>query len=110
MDSGAERKQKQIFGIRLAGRSKCVTARTGKQRFGCLLDTGAETSVLHERMFRGLKGVTLRKKDVDLQTANGSALKVLGVADIDFKLGDKDFRHSSVVVSNLNRNIILGND
>ena len=57
-----------------------------------------------------LKGVTLRKKDVDLQTANGSALKVLGVADIDFKLGDKDFRHSSVVVSNLNRNIILGND
>ena len=110
MDSGAERKQKQIFGIRLAGRPKCVTARTGKQRFGCLLDTGAETSVLHERMFRGLKGVTLRKKDVDLQTANGSALKVLGVADIDFKLGDKDFRHSFVVVSNLNRNIILGND
>ena len=46
---------------------------------------------------------------MDLQTANGSALKVLGVADIDFKLGD-DFRHSFVVVSNLNRNIILGND
>ena len=45
-------------------------------------------------MFRRLKGVTLRKKDVDLQTANGNALKVLGVADIDFRLGDKDFRRS----------------
>ena len=68
-------------------------------------------------MFRRLKGVALskknkkiKKKDVELQTANGSALKVLGVADIDFKLGDKDFMHSFVVVSNLNWNAILGND
>ena len=46
---------------------------------------------------------------MDLQTAYGNALKVLCVADTDFKLGDKDFSHSFVVVSNLKRNI-LGND
>ena len=28
---------------------------------------------------------------MDLQTANGNALKVLCVADTDFKLGDKAF-------------------
>ena len=32
---------------------------------------------------------------------------MLGVTDIDFKLRDKDYRHSFVVVSNLNRNVIL---
>lgn len=83
MDSGARREQKRIFSIRLAGRPKCVTARMGNQKFRCLVDTGAEASVMHERVFRKLKGVTLRKKDVDLQTANGSVLNVLGVADIE---------------------------
>ena len=82
----------------------------GNKGLGAYLTQGQKHLSCMKGCLEDLKGVTLRKKDVDLQTANGSALKVLGVADIDFKLGDKDFRHSSVVVSNLNRNIILGND
>ena len=62
MDSGARREQKRIFSIRLAGRPKCVTARMEKQKFRCLVYTGAEASVMHERVFRKLKGVSLRKK------------------------------------------------
>lgn len=48
MDSGAEREKKRIFSIRWAGRPKRVTARMGKHKFRCLVDTGAEASVVHE--------------------------------------------------------------
>ena len=51
MDSGARKEQKRIFSIRLAGRPKCVTARMEKQKFRCLVYTGAEASDIRPETF-----------------------------------------------------------
>jgi len=87
-----------------------VKIQIGKRGYRCLVDTGAEVSIMHEKVFKELKGVELKQKEVALQSATGSALLVKGVTDLEFKLGQKTFKHRFVVVSNLNRNFILGND
>ena len=42
--------------------------------------------------------------------ANGSSIKVLGSIDLDFKIAGIKLKHEFIVVTDLNRNIILGRD
>ena len=105
-----ESSDQKMLGINLAGRPKSVTLKIGKQRFRSLIDTGAEVSLMHNRVFRTLKGQKVETKDIVLQSANGGLLGVVGKTELKFQLGDKTSTHSFVVVSDLNRNLILGND
>ena len=77
----------------------------------CLLDTGAERTLMHERVYNMLKyKPPLNKKKIVLQSANGSEVHVLGAVNASFKIGGLKLEQEFLVVSNLNRNIILGND
>ena len=77
----------------------------------CLLDTGAEKTLMHERVYNMLKyKPPLSKKKIVLQSANGSEVHVLGSVVLSFKIGGLKLEQEFLVVSNLNRNIILGND
>ena len=116
-EASSERKQKasampeKNFSINLAGSPNSCVIQLGKQRYRALVDTGAEVSLVHRRVFDKLKhGYDLGKQKVNLQAVNGNKLQVDGCATIKFKLGGRKFQHTFYVVDGLNRNVILGRD
>ena len=99
------------FSINLAGSPNSCVIQLGKQRYRALVDTGAEVSLVHRRVFDKLKhGHVLGKQKVNLQAVNGNKLQIDGCATIKFKLGGRKFQHTFYVVDGLNRNLILGRD
>ena len=116
-EASSERKQRisampeKKFSINLAGSPNSCVIQLGKQRYRALVDTGAEVSLVHRRVFDKLKhGYVLGKQKVNLQAVNGNKLQVDGCATIKFKLGGRKFHHTFYVVDGLNRNVILGKD
>lgn len=66
---------------------------------------------MHERVFRSLKDrPKLFKTQINLMTAGGSTLKILGKINVSLKIGGAELSQDFVVVSDLNRNLILGLD
>ena len=99
------------FSINLAGSPNSCVIQLGKQRYRALVDTGAEVSLVHRRVFDKLEqGYDLGQQKVNLQAVNGNKLQVDGCAIIKFKLGGRKFQHTFYVVDGLNRNVILGRD
>jgi len=52
----------------------------------------------------------LIKKEVNLQSVNGNLLQITGQATIPFQIGGIKMSHSFYVVSDMNRNVILGHN
>ena len=50
------------------------------------------------------------KKEVNLQSVNGNLLQITGQTTIPFQIGGIKMSHSFYVVSDMNRNVILGRD
>ena len=99
------------FSINLAGSPNSCVIQLGKQRYRALVDTGAEVSLMHRRVFDKLKdGYVLGKQKVNLQAVNGDRLQVDVCATIKLKLGGRNFHQKFYVVDGLNRNVILGRD
>ena len=99
------------FSINLAGSPNSCVIQLGKQRYRALVDTGAEVSLMHRRVFDKLKdGYVLGKQKVNLQAVNGDRLQVDECATIKLKLGGRNFHQKFYVVDGLNRNVILGRD
>ena len=99
------------FSINLAGSPNSCVIQLGKQRYRALVDTGAEVSLMHRRVFDKLKdGYVLGKQKVNLQAVNGDRLQVDGCVTIKLKLGGRNFHQKFYVVDGLNRNVILGRD
>ena len=66
---------------------------------------------MHSRVFKSIKPrPNLFRKSINLQTANGSRFRLKGDSSLEFKVGEKRFKHDLFVVENLNRNVILGRD
>jgi len=82
-----------------------------KQNYRALLDSGAEVSLIHRRVYNCLKHKPkLSKSCLNLATASNSPLHIDGFAEIQFKLGGLEMTHKFYVVQNLNRNVIIGLD
>ena len=78
-----------------------------KTSYRSLVDSGAEVSLIHRRVIDRLRNKPkIHRKRVHLQAVNGEPLAVDGVVDIEFSIGVLTF----VVVTDMNRNIILGRD
>ena len=76
-----------------------------------LVDTGAELSLINEKVYKHLKfQPALKKTSIALQSANGSNIKVLGTVDLELKIAGMKITQNFIVVSDLNRNVILGRD
>ena len=83
----------------------------GKRKFRALLDSGAEVSLIHRRVYDSLKSrPKLQKPNLNLATAGNTPLHIDGFAEIEFTLGGLKMTHKFYVVRNLNRNIIIGLD
>lgn len=66
---------------------------------------------MHRRVYDNLKNKPkLLKKNIDLQSANGSQLKVDGCVNVQFRIGGTEVSQDFYVVRDLNRNLILGLD
>lgn len=97
--------------INISGNPNSCLIKLGKQRFRALVDTGAEVSLMHRRVYDCLKvKPKFTFKRVNLQTANGSSLKVDGGIKVTLNIGGTDLIQEFLVVQDLNRNVILGLD
>ena len=81
--------------------------RIGKQKYRTLLDSGAEVSLIHRRVYDGLKQKPKLKVSLNLATVGNTSLYVDGCAEIKFSVGGLNMNHKFYIVRNLNRNIIL---
>ena len=62
----------------------------GKTRWRALIDTGADISVMSERMHKKLRNKSgIKPVSQALQGAGGKPLKVKGVTNLSFQLGNK---------------------
>ena len=77
----------------------------------CLIDTGADVSLIHKQIFQKLNPKPKTIKDCpSIQSVNGGDLSVEGSAEIEFKFGKQSLKHKFYVIDGINRNIILGRD
>lgn len=66
---------------------------------------------MHRRVYDNLKNKPkLLKKNINLQSANGTQLRVDGCVNVQFRIGGTDLSQDFYVVRDLNRNLILGLD
>ena len=95
-----EKKEKEQYYVNIAGRPKSILLKIGKQKIRGLVDTGAEVSLIHERVFKNFKGKQLlnKKHSILLHCAGGTPLNVLGSTEIQFEAGKQNFVHTFFVL------------
>ena len=99
------------YKIELAGTPNSCTIKIQNQRLRALVDSGAEVSLMHRRIYKTLKQKPkLSKKNINLQSVNGKSIYIDGLVNMKFTIGKVECCHSFFVVSGINRNIILGQD
>ena len=90
---------------------KSCIVKLGKQKFRTLVDTGAECSLMHCRIYDQLKNKPmLNNKKACLKSANGFELKCDDCITVQICIGGTKMSQIFYVVRDLNRNIILGLD
>jgi len=95
----------------LCGSPNSCVITTGGFQFRSLVDSGAEVSLINKRTYDMLKQKpALIIKKVNLKSVNGNSLHVHGCVKLRFKIGSIYKEHMFFVVSNVNRNVILGRD
>lgn len=82
-----------------------------KHKYRTLVDTGAEVSLIHQRVYESMKyKPKLVKKNINLQTVSGVPLNVTGCINLTFSIGDTDMQHLFYIMPEINRNVNLGKD
>ena len=100
-----------IFKIELAGNPNSCIIKINKQKFRALLDSGAEVSLIHTKVYKSLKNKPkLKKQTALLQSVKGDSIDVDGCALIEYEIGKEKQEHEFFIVPQMNRNIILGRD
>ena len=93
------------------GSPNSILIKLASRHYRALVDTGAEVSVISERVYNSLKPKPqLENKNANLQTADGSPLSTEGLVRLQLKTGSYSTFHDFFVAKNLNRNCILGRD
>ena len=101
-----------IFSINLTGNPNSCVIKINKQRIRSLVDSGAACSLMHRKVYDRLKSPPKisKKVTVNLQGVNGHLLTVHGSIEIPIQIGGEKVRQTFYIVSDINRNIILGQD
>ena len=85
----------------------------GTQKCSCLLDTGADQSLIGNATFQKLeKSATLLSwpPQVQLHGVTGHSLKIMKTVALKFKFGRKFLQHRFHVISGLKHQIVMGRD
>ena len=99
------------YKITLAGSPNSCVIKIGKTKFRSLVDTGAEVSLMHRRVYDSLLvKPKLQFKRINLSGVSGGALKIDGCINLKFTIGGIEMQHMFYVVKDMSRNLILGTD
>ena len=97
--------------INLAGNPNSCLIKIGNQKLRCLCDSGAMCSLIHKRVYDAIPNrPKLIKKPVNLQSVNGASINCIGCVKIPFMIGNIKLEQEFFVVTDMNRNVILGQD
>ena len=95
----------------MAKNSNSCNVKIEKRKLLALVDSRAEVSLINMKIYQSLRFKPhLKKISVNLQSVNGEQLKVHGHLKLELILNGVKLEHSFYVVSNMNRNLILGQD
>ena len=98
------------FRIVLAGNPNLCRIKINKQKLHALLDSCAELSFIHTRVYNVLKEKPkLKKQSAFLQSVKDDSIDVDGCASLKYEIGREKQEHEFFVVWEMNRNI-LGRD
>lgn len=99
------------FSIALAGSPNSCLVKIQHKKYRSLVDSGAEVSLMHRRVYTSIENAPkLTRKKAILQSGSGNSLSVDGCVNIPFVIGGIQTNHLFYVVSDMNRNLILGRD
>ena len=102
---------RQIYKVDLSGDPKSITLRVRKNRVRCLVDTGAQVSLISDKMLHKLfKYPSIQATKTTLSSASGDTLHVRGQVELEFSIGGKHYSYPFKVVTNLSQSIIMGAD
>ena len=97
--------------INYAGNPNSTLIRVNKQKFRALIDSGADTCLMHTKVYKSIPGLPkLSKKHACLQTVNGDPIEVDGSVNIKFQIGNEKLEQVFHILPEMNHNIILGRD
>ena len=97
--------------INLAGNPNSAIIRINNQKFRALIDSGADTCLMHAKVYNSIKGLPkLSRNKVCLQTVNGDPIKVNGCVNIKFQIGNEKLEHLFHILPEMNHDIIPGCD
>ena len=86
----------------------------GKRNVYALLDTGADVSLISAKLFNSLpkqcRSNVMPDSRVRLHSITGQPLKVQGKSKLKFKFGNRLLSFSFIVVSQMQKSMILGSD
>ncbi|CAC5357899.1 unnamed protein product [Mytilus coruscus] len=107
----SEADQVETFEINVAGNPNSCLIKIAHMKVRSLIDSGALVSLLSNKIYNSIKGLPkLEKRKVNLQGVNRASLNVLGSINLDFNMKGNKMNHTFYVVSDMNRNAILGRD
>ena len=99
------------YKITLAGSPNSCVIKIDKTKFRSLVDTGAEVSLMHRRVYDSLLvKPKLQFNRINLSGVSGGALKIDGCINLKFTIGGIEMQHMFYVVKDMSRNLILGTD
>lgn len=83
----------------------------GKVKTNIVIDTGSGVSLVSEQCLRlsGLQTVIRPYTNINISSADGSPLQVMGISTLSFKIGRIDFDGDFFIVKNLKKAAIIGN-
>ena len=101
----------KVYHINVSESPNSCFIKFGKAKYRSLVDTGAEVCLIHFRVYQALVNPPVLKKHfVNLQSVNGESLDVKGSVDLNVEIGGSKYIQKFYVVTNINRNVILGRD
>ena len=75
----------------------------------CLIDTGAQVSIIPKKLFDALPSTELQVTSIDVRAGNGSKIQCHGSANVSIAFQGLTFAHPMYVVSDV-KHVILGYD
>lgn len=98
------------YDINIAGSHNSCVIKISNQKLKVLVDTGEEVSLISKDLHNKFKEKGESSDELALQSVSGENLTVHRATKLPFVIGVVALTHQFYIVSNINRNIILGND
>ena len=97
--------------VELAVNPNSCIIKINKELFHALLDSGAEVSLIHTRVYNSLKEIPkLKKQSGFLQLVKGDSIDTDGCASLKYDISREKQENEFFVVPEMNTNLVLGRD